>query len=68
MIKRTRYKISIITALYLIIMATLSVFKNMEGVAISSIAGIMTILSSYVWGETKRPSENSEKENQKESD
>lgn len=67
MIKRTRYKLSIITALFLVIMATLSLFKNMESVAVSSIAGIMTILSSYVWGETKRPSESSEKENQKES-
>jgi hypothetical protein len=28
----------------------------MEGVATASIAGIMTILSAYIWSQTTRPS------------
>jgi len=56
MTKRTRFKISIVAGLLLYSLAVLSVFKSMENVAISSIAGIMTILSAYIWAETKRPS------------
>ncbi len=56
MTKRTRFKISIIAGLLLYSLAVLAVFKSMENVAITSIAGIMTILSAYIWAETKRPS------------
>lgn len=54
--KRTRYKISIGAGFLLTALATLSIFYRMEGAAVSAIAGIMTILSTYIWGETKRPS------------
>jgi hypothetical protein len=33
----------------------LSIFKGMETLASTSIAGIMTILSTYIWSQTKRP-------------
>ena len=56
MTKRTRFKISIVAGLLLYCLAVLSVFKEMETVAITSITGVMTILSAYIWGETKRPS------------
>ncbi len=36
----------------------LSIFKNTENIGITAIAGLMTILTSYIWGETKRPSKN----------
>jgi len=55
---KTRLKVSIMAGIILSALATLSIFKQMEGAAVSSIAGIMTILSSYIWGETKRPSDN----------
>ena len=54
--KRTRYKLTIVAGLILFSLAVFSVKMNAENVAISSIAGIMTILSSYIWGETNRPS------------
>jgi len=54
--KRTRYKLTIIAGLMLFSLAIFSVKMNIENVAISSIAGIMTILASYIWGETNRPS------------
>jgi len=56
MTKRTRYKLTIVAGLMLFGLATISVFRDIESVAISCIAGIMTILASYIWGETNRPS------------
>ncbi len=56
MTKRTRYRLTIIAGLLLFSLAFISVFKEMENVAITSIGGIMTILSAYIWGETNRPS------------
>ena len=60
MSKRTRYRLSIIAGLLLFSLAFISVFKDAENVAIASIGGIMTILSVYIWGETKRPSRTNE--------
>jgi hypothetical protein len=59
-----RYLVTIIAGLILAALAGLSVFKNMEGLASACVAGIMTILTTYIWGETKRPSnpENHEKD------
>ena len=51
-----RYLITIIAGIILAAIAGLSVFKNMEGLASACVAGIMTILTTYIWGETKRPS------------
>jgi len=33
-----------------------AIFKGMEAVATTCIAGVMTVLSTYIWAETKRPS------------
>lgn len=51
-----RYLITICAAIVLAALAGLSVFKDMEALATACVAGIMTILSTYIWGETKRPS------------
>lgn len=57
--KRTRYRLTIIAGLLLFSLAFISVFKGIENVAITSIGGVMTILSAYIWGETNRPSNRS---------
>jgi hypothetical protein len=51
-----RYLITITAGAILTILAGFSIFKNMEGVASACVAGILTILTTYIWGETKRPS------------
>jgi hypothetical protein len=51
-----RYLITIIAGIILAVLAGLSVFYRMEGLASACVAGIMTILTTYIWGETKRPS------------
>ena len=51
-----RYTITIAAGIILAILAVLSIFKAMEGVASACVAGILTILTTYIWGETKRPS------------
>jgi hypothetical protein len=56
MAQSKRYLLTIIAGIILAALAILSVFKSMEGLATACVAGIMTILSTYIWGETKRPS------------
>ncbi|HEY4787639.1 MAG TPA: hypothetical protein VIH57_16395 [Bacteroidales bacterium] len=51
-----RYIISVFAGFILSTLALLSVLKGMKGVASVCVGGIMTILSTYIWGETKRPS------------
>ncbi|MBI5539806.1 MAG: hypothetical protein HY951_07090 [Bacteroidia bacterium] len=60
-----RYITTIIAGLILAALAGLSVFKGMEGLASACVAGIMTILTTYIWGETKRPSNQNTNENEK---
>jgi len=55
-----RYIITLLAGFMLSTLALLSVLKGMEGVATASVGGILTILSTYIWGETKRPSNNPE--------
>lgn len=55
-----RYTISIVAGVVLATLAVLSVLKEMEGVASACVGGILTILTSYIWGETKRPSKTNE--------
>ncbi len=57
-----RYTLTIIAGIILAVLAGLSVFKGMEGLAYACIAGIMTILTTYIWGETKRPSNTTDNE------
>jgi hypothetical protein len=54
--KRTRLKITIIAGIFLCCLATYSTYKGMQNIGVTAIAGFMTILSSYIWGETRRPS------------
>ena len=51
----TRFKITIAAAFFLASLATLSIIMKMETVAVTSITGILTILSAYIWAQTKRP-------------
>ncbi len=53
---RTRLKLSIASGIILAFIAITSTFKGLETLGISAIAGMMTILTTYIWGETKRPS------------
>ena len=54
--KRTRLKITLAAAVFLVVTTYISIFKEMEAVATTCIASVMTVLSTYIWAETKRPS------------
>lgn len=56
MTKRTRLKITIIAGVFLASLAVYATYTGMQNIGVTAIAGFMTILSSYIWGETKRPS------------
>ena len=51
-----RYTITIVAGIVLAALAILSVLNGMEGLASACVGGILTILTTYIWGETKRPS------------
>ena len=53
---RTRYKLTLFTAIFLALITLLAICTKMETVATASIAGLMTILSAYIWSQTTRPS------------
>lgn len=53
---RTRLKITLAAAIFLIVTTYVAIFRDMEAVATTCIAGVMTVLSTYIWAETKRPS------------
>jgi hypothetical protein len=55
---RTRYKLTLIAAAFLALVTLLAIGSKMETVATASIAGMMTILSAYIWSQTTRPSKN----------
>lgn len=55
-----RYTITIIAGVILAGLAILSALKSMEGLASACVGGILTILTTYIWGETKRPSNTKE--------
>lgn len=56
MTTKTRLKLTVIAGLFLAAITLTATFMKMEAVATTSIAGIMTILSAYIWAQTKRPS------------
>jgi len=58
MTNRTRYKLTLIAAGFLALVTLLAIGSKMETVATASIAGIMTVLSAYIWSQTTRPSRN----------
>jgi hypothetical protein len=51
-----RYTLTLIAGIILTLLAGFSIFQTMDAVATACVAGILTILSTYIWGETKRPS------------
>jgi hypothetical protein len=55
---RTRYNLTLIAAGFLALVTLLAIGSKMETVATASIAGIMTVLSAYIWSQTTRPSRN----------
>ena len=55
---RTRYKLTLLAAGFLALVTLLAIGSKMETVATASIAGMMTILSAYIWSQTTRPSKN----------
>ena len=55
---QTRLKLTLSAAAFLALVTLLSIYSKMETVATASIAGMMTILSAYIWSQTTRPSKN----------
>lgn len=55
---QTRFKLTLFAAGFLALVTLLAIWARMETVATASIAGIMTILSAYIWSQTQRPSKN----------
>ena len=56
MAKRSRFKFTLLAGLFLGFLATYATDKGMQSIGVAAIAGFMTILTSYILGETKRPS------------
>jgi hypothetical protein len=54
--KRTRLKITLLAGILLSLISLASIWQQTENIGMAAIGGIMTILSGYIWGETKRPS------------
>jgi hypothetical protein len=57
MSKRTRFKISLAAMAFLVLTTYVAMILRQEIVATSCIAGLMTVLSAYIWAETRRPSQ-----------
>jgi hypothetical protein len=55
MTNHTRYRLTLAAAVFLAVVTLLSIFLKMEAVATAGIAGIMTVLSTYIWSQTTRP-------------
>lgn len=65
MTSHTRYRLTLAAAVFLAVVTLLSIFLKMEAVATAGIAGIMTVLSTYIWSQTTRPTNyNHEKHHQ----
>lgn len=59
--RRSRLKITLVATVFLIVTTYVAIFQEMEAVATTCIAGVMTVLSTYIWAETKRPSDPKDK-------
>lgn len=57
MTTKTRFKLTLLVLVFLMVTAIAAVFKEMNSVATMAVTGVMTTLTSYIWGETKRPSD-----------
>ena len=54
---KTRLKLTIIGGVFLAGMTLVATILKMENIATTSLAGLMTIFSTYIWSQTKRPSQ-----------
>ncbi|MGB0271514.1 MAG: hypothetical protein ACPGAJ_06320 [Schleiferiaceae bacterium] len=57
MTTKTRFKLTLVVLVFLMVTAIVAVFKDSSSVATIAVTGVMTTLTSYIWGETKRPSQ-----------
>jgi hypothetical protein len=57
MTRKTRYKLSMVVLVFLMLTTLMAVIKGMDALAGIAVTGVMTTLSTYIWGETKRPSD-----------
>ncbi len=55
-IKSKRFVIAIIFAIFLAIITVIALFKDMEYLSATSVGGLFTIITTYIIGQTKRPS------------
>jgi len=55
---KTRYKLTLVVLLFLMATTIAAIISGMDTVATLAVTGVMTTLTSYIWGETKRPSQN----------
>jgi hypothetical protein len=60
MSKSKRLTITWVALIFLISTTYIAIHHDLETVATTCIAGVMTILSTYIWAETKRPTEGKE--------
>lgn len=60
MTKSKRLTITWVALIFLISTTYIAIHNGLETVATTCIAGVMTILSTYIWAETKRPTEGKE--------
>ena len=56
--KSKRFKLVFGIVIFMMLTTLLAIFKDMEGLASACIGNIMIVGGIYLWGETKRPSEN----------
>ena len=57
MTTKTRFKLTLVVLVFLMVTAIVAVFKDSSSVATIAVTGVMTTLTSYIWGETQRPSQ-----------
>lgn len=57
MTRKTRYKLSMVVLVFLMLTTLMAVIEGMDALAGIAVTGVMTTLSTYIWGETKRPSD-----------
>lgn len=57
MTTKTRLSLTLLVLLFLMTTALVAEFKDNSNVATIAVTGVMTTLTSYIWGETKRPSQ-----------
>tara|TARA_R110001592_G_scaffold43005_1_gene139503 strand:- start:28424 stop:28609 length:186 start_codon:yes stop_codon:yes gene_type:complete len=55
--KSKRLVITWVALVFLISTTYIAIYQDLETVATTCIAGVMTILSTYIWAETKRPTD-----------